>query len=105
MLGAAARQKPGHSVVLAPDALELIAVAADSPQKKIQRFIELAILRCGSAAALARELGVKAPTVSQWRTGRKNPDAINLIRIQGLAGANQQERGLRPPYVTRTAGE
>jgi transcriptional regulator with XRE-family HTH domain len=54
-------------------------------EQKIQRFVELAIVRCGSAAALARELKVRPPTVSQWRAGRKKPDAVKLIRIQDLA--------------------
>jgi DNA-binding transcriptional regulator YiaG len=58
---------------------------AASVEERIQQYVELAIERCGSAAALARELDVKPPTVSQWRTGRKKPDAVNLMRIQDLA--------------------
>ena len=54
-------------------------------EQKIQLFVELAIKRCGSAAALARELDVTPPTVSQWRAGRKKPGAVKLIRIQDLA--------------------
>jgi len=54
-------------------------------EQKIQLFVELAITRCGSAAALARALNVSQPTVSEWRAGRKRPDAIKLIRIQDLA--------------------
>lgn len=54
-------------------------------EQKIHWLVELAIKRCGSAAALARELDVTPPTVSQWRTGRKRPDAIKLICIQDLA--------------------
>jgi len=82
-------EKPGHAVVFSVPDLQLVA-ETDSAGQKIRSFIELAIRRCGSAAALARKLGVKPPTVSQWRARRKNPDAINLIRIQELA--NQ-----RPP--------
>ncbi len=54
-------------------------------EQKIQRFVELAVAQCGSAAALARNLKVRPPTVSQWRAGRKRPDAVKLIRIQELA--------------------
>ena len=57
----------------------------DSPQQKIHRFVELAIERCGSASALARRLEVSPAVVSQWRAGRKCPDAVHLIRIQELA--------------------
>ena len=74
---------PGHVTVLSIGDLQLIA-EAESVEKKIQFYIELAVRRCGSAAALARELGVKPPTVSQWRSGLKNPDAANLIRIQDI---------------------
>jgi transcriptional regulator with XRE-family HTH domain len=87
--GAGLGERPGHAVVFSVPDLQLVA-ETDSAGQKIQSFIELAIRRCGSAAALARRLGVKPPTVSQWRARRKNPDAINLIRIQDLA--NQ-----RPP--------
>ncbi len=58
---------------------------ARSAGARIQRFVELAIRSCGSAAALAREVGVKPPTVSQWRSGHKRPDAVHLLRIQDLA--------------------
>lgn len=53
-------------------------------EQKIQRFVELAITQCGSAAALARQLKVKPPTVSEWRAGRKRPNAVKLIQIQEL---------------------
>jgi hypothetical protein len=75
---------PGHVIVF-PFRSPQLGAEADSAEKKIQGFIELAIRRCGSAAALARRLGVKPPTVCQWRSGLKNPDAINLIRVQELA--------------------
>jgi transcriptional regulator with XRE-family HTH domain len=61
-----------------------------SVEVRIRQYIELAINSCGSAAALARELDVKPPTVSQWRTGRKKPDAVNLMRIQDLANRDTQ---------------
>jgi hypothetical protein len=51
---------------------------------RIQHYVELAVQSCGSAAALARVLDVKPPTVSQWRTGSKKPDAVHLLRIQDL---------------------
>jgi hypothetical protein len=54
-------------------------------EQKIRWFVERAIGACGSAAALARQLQVSRPTVSQWRSGLKKPDAINLIRVQQLA--------------------
>lgn len=59
--------------------------AAESPDEKIQRFIRLALERCGSASELARRLGVAAATVSQWRSSRKRPDAVHLICIQEIA--------------------
>ena len=62
-------------------------------EQKIQRLVELAIARCGSAAALARELKVKPPTVSQWRAGRKRPAAVKLIHIQELVAKSD----LLPP--------
>ena len=74
----------GHGFILSVPVLERIA-EPDSAGQKIRKFVELAIRRCGSAAALARKLGVKPPTVSQWRSGRKHPDAVHLIRIQELA--------------------
>jgi DNA-binding transcriptional regulator YdaS (Cro superfamily) len=61
-----------------------LVAATDPAKEKIQQFVERAVKRCGSAAALARELGVRPPTVSQWRAGLKNPDARNLVRIQEL---------------------
>ena len=73
-----------HKHLLSHRDLDLIA-DRDSPQFKIQRVIELAVIRTGSAAALARALDVSAATVSQWRARQKNPDAIKLIRIQDLA--------------------
>jgi len=53
--------------------------------QKIQQLVEHAVKRCGSAAALARALDVRPPTVCQWRSGRKKPDATKLIRIQEIA--------------------
>ncbi len=84
-------ERPGHAVILSVPDLQLVA-ETESAGQKIHSFIELAIRRCGSAAALARKLGVKPPTVSQWRAGLKNPGAINLIRIQELAN---QANGFR----------
>jgi len=66
-----------------------------SVEARIRQYIELAIKSCGSAAALARELEVKPPTVSQWRTGRKKPDAVNLMRIQDLAKRGAQVEGVK----------
>jgi transcriptional regulator with XRE-family HTH domain len=60
------------------------ALATVHIEKRIRRSIEAAIQKCGSAAALARKLNVKQPTVSQWRKGIKKPDAVNLIRIQDI---------------------
>jgi hypothetical protein len=76
-------ERPGHATVFSVPDLQLVA-ETDSAGQKIQSFVELAIRRCGSAAALARKLGVKPPTVSQWRAGLKKPDAVNLIHIQEL---------------------
>lgn len=76
---------PGHTALVSSVRDLRVVAETDSAEKKIQRFIELAIRRCGSAAALARELRVKQPTVSQWRAGRKKPDAVHLIQIQNLA--------------------
>lgn len=56
-----------------------------SVEARIQRHVEDAVQSCGSAAALARVLAVKAPTVSQWRAGLRKPDAVHLLRIQDLA--------------------
>lgn len=97
-------KRPGHAVVFSVPDLQVVA-ETDSAGQKIQSFIELAIRRCGSAAALARKLGVKPPTVSQWRARRKNPDAVKLIRIQELAN----QRPLASPYsdlqtIRRSAG-
>lgn len=81
---------PEHSNVLSPADGYHVEDSA-GVEARIRQYIELAIKSCGSAAALARELEVKPPTVSQWRTGRKKPDAVNLMRIQDLAkreGAN-----------------
>ena len=73
----------GRGGISSPD---LFRVVEDvTAEEKIKRFVELAIYRCGSAAALARNLKVKPPTVSQWRAGRKRPDAVKLIRIQEIA--------------------
>jgi Mn-dependent DtxR family transcriptional regulator len=55
-----------------------------SVQGRIRRYVEDAVRNCGSAAALARTLAVKPPTVSQWRRGLKKPGAVNLVRIQNL---------------------
>lgn len=66
-----------------------------SVEARIRQYIELAIKSCGSAAALARELEVKPPTVSQWRTGRKKPDAVNLMRIQDLVKRGAQVEGVK----------
>jgi hypothetical protein len=74
---------PEHGNVLSLDGYHVEDSA--SVEARIRQYIERAIKRCGSAAALARELEVKPPTVSQWRTGRKKPDAVNLMRIQDLA--------------------
>lgn len=71
------------------------AVENVTAEEKIKRFVELGISRCGSAAALARYLNVKPATVSQWRAGRKRPNAVKLIRIQELArnfGINTTEK-------------
>lgn len=75
---------PGHSDVLS---LTLTRRLEDSftVGNRIRQYVELAVQRCGSAAALARELDVKPPTVSQWRSGLKKPDAMKLVRIQDLA--------------------
>ena len=73
----------GHGDISSPDLRR--AVDRFTAEEKIKRFVELAIEHCGSAAALARDLKVKPPTVSQWRAGRKRPDAVKLIRIQDLA--------------------
>ncbi len=81
MSGPAFEAGPGD--VASPD-LSRIVVGCTA-EEKIKRFVELAVCRCGSAAALARNLKVKPPTVSQWRAGRKRPDAIKLIQIQELA--------------------
>lgn len=72
---------PGSVVVAAGDAVEGVHSACE----RILSFVEAAIRRCGSASALARELGVSAATVSEWRSGRKRPGAIKLILIQDLA--------------------
>lgn len=66
-----------------------------SVKARIRQYIELAIKSCGSAAALARELEVKPPTVSQWRTGRKKPEAVNLMRIQDLAKRGAHVEGVK----------
>jgi hypothetical protein len=74
---------PGHGDVLSPVRTPR---TDDFPtvEVRIQKVVEYAVQNCGSAAALARELAVKPPTVSQWRTGKKKPDAVHLMRIQDL---------------------
>jgi hypothetical protein len=57
-------------------------------ENRIRQYVEQAVEKCGSAAALARQLHVKPPTVSQWRAGLKKPDAVNLIRVQDIARTN-----------------
>ena len=44
------------------------------------------------AAALARELHVKPPTVSQWRAGSKKPEAIKLLQMQDLAAKDDKSQ-------------
>lgn len=60
-------------------------------EQKIRLYVELAIVRCGSAAALARHLKVRPPTVSEWRTERKRPSAVNLIHIPELGPKLSQQ--------------
>ena len=65
--------------------LPLLELGLQSAKTELHRIIERAVRCCGSAASLARRLGVKPPTVSQWRAGTKNPDALHLIRLLTLA--------------------
>ena len=37
---------------------------------------------------IAASLGVSAPTVSEWESGRKTPTVENLIRLSDLIGAS-----------------
>ena len=57
---------------------------------RIRQYVELGVKTCGSAASLARRLHVTPPTVCQWRSGRRRPDAVHLIRIQDLVGCPRQ---------------
>jgi hypothetical protein len=78
----------GHAAphVINTRLLELpFAHGIDSAKREIRTLVQAAILKCGSAAELARTLGVKPPTVSQWRAGRKLPDVLHFIQIQKLA--------------------
>jgi len=76
---------------------DLIPIAhAEPPELRILKSIELAVTRCGSAAALARVLGVKAPTVSQWRAQLKLPDALHLLKIQDVASGRNVDLVARP---------
>lgn len=51
----------------------------------IKEYIEL---DRGNSAALARAVGVAAPTVSQWAAGTKKPSIENCKRIEfATAGA------------------
>lgn len=78
-------RKNGAHRAIPISAREFLGLPVVSPRIKMQRLVESAVAHCGSAAALARELGVKPPTVSQWRSRRKLPDALKLLRIQELA--------------------
>lgn len=85
----------GASALLFGRDLSLIA-NRHSPEFRLQRTIELAVTRMGSAAAVARALDVTSATVSQWRSRRKHPDAINFIRLQDLASAPPRKLVRRP---------
>jgi transcriptional regulator with XRE-family HTH domain len=82
---------PGHSDILSRADGYRVDDRHVAVEDRIRGYIELAIKRCGSAAALARQLKVKPPTVSQWRKGMKRPDAMKLVRIQDLARAHGQD--------------
>lgn len=84
-------QDPGSRRAPSPFSCRDLALIADlrSPAEKIERYIELAVIHCGSPAALARALEVTPATVSQWRARRKNPDAVHLIQIQEIASRKQ----------------
>jgi hypothetical protein len=60
---------------------------AFSVQLRIRQYVEHAVLASRSAASLARHLHVTPASVSQWRTGRRIPAAVHLIRIQDLANS------------------
>ena len=58
------------------------------------RHIEHAIEAAGGVSALADKLGVKPPTVSQWRSSVRPVPPRLALRIEGLTGVSRH--GLRP---------
>jgi len=50
----------------------------------------------GSAAELARMLGVPAMTVSEWATGKRPVPIIRCVEIEELTGGAVTRKQLRP---------
>jgi hypothetical protein len=60
--------------------------AFDPLDEEIHLQIEQAVRHCGnSGSELARRIGVKPSTVSQWRSGIKRPDVRHFLQVQKLA--------------------
>ena len=55
----------------------------------------------GSAAALARDMGVSEVNVSRWANGRAKPEGKNLVKLVELTGIPAAE--LRPDLAAAFA--
>jgi hypothetical protein len=80
---------PERYVSSLPGGDALIVSQRELAEERIRGLVERAIARCGSAIAVARQVGVKPPTVSQWRSGARKPGAIHLLQIQELAQSGE----------------
>lgn len=67
--------------------------------------IEIAVKAAGSQAALARELGVSAPFVSQMVSGVKNVPPGLCRAIEALTGGTVTAEQLRPDVFERVPTE
>ena len=61
-------------------------------EEKISENIKFEIEHCGKAKAeIAREMGIKQPTLSQYLSGRIQPTLANLSRLCSIIGCSADD--------------